>query len=342
MKVLVVPDVHGSLCWKRIKNIPKESYDYAVFLGDYVDSWENRWSEQGDNIKEIFDWIREDTEHRKCLIGNHDFSYISSSRDGNKVSGHQYDKALEIRKIFEDNYDVLDLAAEFDGWVFSHAGFTKTWVASLLHHLHQELDKWPDEFYERHMFQTKEESDDFLKRMGDGLLVWDENEFSIDFLNGYWHKRSHNPGGKNTRLAFDELLDWNGYFSGSGDEITQGPLWVRPHSLLKDAYYPKQVVGHTEMCFGEPVGLSFRNKKVVVVDSTEHDLIYIFDTENPCDFITEAEHNKLDKRMYQTLNVLLSTKIRDEDVIKNELLAKGAKETQLKAYINLLKSYWKD
>ena len=40
----------------------------------------------------------------------------------------------------------------------------------------------------------------------------------------------------------------DGFFSPSGDEISQGPLWIRPESLLQDAYYPKQVVGHTEMC----------------------------------------------------------------------------------------------
>ncbi|MDR0909055.1 MAG: metallophosphoesterase [Spirochaetaceae bacterium] len=31
-----------------------------------------------------------------------------------------------------------------------------------------------------------------------------------------------------------------------GDNIEQGPLWVRPESLMADYYFPKQIVGHTE------------------------------------------------------------------------------------------------
>ena len=31
-------------------------------------------------------------------------------------------------------------------------------------------------------------------------------------------------------------------------KILEGPLWIRPTSLLEDAYYKNQVVGHTELC----------------------------------------------------------------------------------------------
>lgn len=47
-----------------------------------------------------------------------------------------------------------------------------------------------------------------------------------------------------------DLLDWNmikGY-DGYGDTISQSPIWIRPHSLLKckvDGY--RQVVGHTHL-----------------------------------------------------------------------------------------------
>lgn len=40
-KILVIPDVHGSHQWEVAKSISPDSYDYAVFLGDYFDSWEN-------------------------------------------------------------------------------------------------------------------------------------------------------------------------------------------------------------------------------------------------------------------------------------------------------------
>lgn len=69
-------------------------------------------------------------------------------------------------------------------------------------------------------------------------------------MNTLWHKYNHSDE-DSSWYDFDELLDWNGFFSGSGDEITQGPLWIRPESLLQDAYFQKQVVGHTEMCLYE-------------------------------------------------------------------------------------------
>lgn len=54
--------------------------------------------------------------------------------------------------------DIIDLAFECDGWVFSHAGFSATWVESILKVFHQMLDKWPDD--------EEAESPE---------LVWDEN-----------------------------------------------------------------------------------------------------------------------------------------------------------------------
>lgn len=42
-KILVMPDVHGSHQWEVVKSIPKEAYDYIVFIGDYFDTWQNEW-----------------------------------------------------------------------------------------------------------------------------------------------------------------------------------------------------------------------------------------------------------------------------------------------------------
>lgn len=80
----------------------------------------------------IFDFVREDTEHRKLLIGNHDWSYLSQSREGQNCSGHQSGsiysegKITVIRELLLGARDILELAFECDGWVFSHAGFSKT------------------------------------------------------------------------------------------------------------------------------------------------------------------------------------------------------------------------
>lgn len=312
MKILVIPDTHGSHEWERIKSIPKENYDKVVFMGDYFDSgiyseskggWvqNNMWPDQGENFQNICNFVREDPANRKMVFGNHDWSYESGSRDGSNCSGHQNSKIGEIRALLNANYNILDIAEEFDGWIFSHAGFSKTWVDGFLKpSLHTYLDKWPEE-------------DD-----GNGL-VWNESEFSIQFLNDYFHKLSHFPGDKDFQIGIDELLDWHGYFSGSGNEKTQGPFWIRPESLLADAYFENQVVGHTEYAFFGAIGLKEKDNKVVLVDSPIHSNIFIFDTENPGDFISIVDLNRKIKSITKVINNGKSMH-KSKEEIQNDLI----------------------
>ncbi len=330
MKILIIPDVHGSHEWEKIKSIPKSKYDKVVFLGDYFDSgiydeskggWvqNNNWPDQGENFKNICDFVKEDPANRKSVFGNHDWSYISGSRDGSNCSGHQNSKIKEIRELLSSNYDILDVAEEFDGWVFSHAGFTKTWVDSYLKpELHNCLDKWPEE------------------DNGKGL-VWDESEFSIQFLNDFFHKLTHWPGDPNFKIGIDELLDWHGYFSGSGNEKTQGPFWVRPESLLTDAYYPNQIVGHTEYAFFGQIGLKEKESKVILVDSSTHSNIFIFDTENPSDFITVAGLNRKIKRITKVVNDGKSMKKSREQIEFDLIEQTDLNSEQIKVVLENLK-----
>lgn len=261
--VIPIADVHGSHKWESICNAPHDSDTIFVFMGDYFDSWTNRWPDQGENFMNICKWVREDTEHRKMLIGNHDWSYLSGTRDGEAVSGHQPDHVHEIRGMLTSNLDIIDLAFEIDGIVFSHAGFSKYWVTStLFQQIHVELDEWPD--------------DDTGKKG----KVWDESEFSIDFLNKFWHKHTHNLGDETFFYGFDEILDWHGLYSGSGDEITQGPLWIRPNALLEEPYFDKQVVGHTEMSLDYYVKIKEGENYLVIVDSRDHSIFGVISTDN--------------------------------------------------------------
>ena len=125
--VIIIPDVHGSLKWKKAKELLKEKPDsYVVGLGDWVDDWTNNWPQQGENLEEALEWFSEDTEHRIFLLGNHDWSYISNTDDGN-VSGHQILYADKIKAIFEKYKSIWNICCEIDGWVFSHAGISKNW-----------------------------------------------------------------------------------------------------------------------------------------------------------------------------------------------------------------------
>ena len=113
MKVLIIPDVHGSHNWEIAKEKIDE-VDFVVFLGDYGDSWENNWPDQGENVKAIFDFKRKHPDKVKVLLGNHDWSYISGSRYGSNCSGHQTSKITEIRSLFTANLDIIDLRLDIN------------------------------------------------------------------------------------------------------------------------------------------------------------------------------------------------------------------------------------
>lgn len=296
-RIISVPDVHGTHKWEAVKSVPEKDYDYIVFHGDYFDSWENEWPDQGNNFKAICGFVREDTKRRKMLIGNHDWSYLTGTKTGS-CSGHQNERGREIRSLLQENMDVLDLAFECDGWVFSHAGFSSTWVGSVKKVFHQMLGKFPDE------------NDGYGEQ---NTLFRDEDELRIDFLNEIWHRLGHSRNEENFFIAFDGLLDWNGFFSGSGDEVTQGPLWIRPDSLLNDAYYRKQVVGHTEICLYDKVFLKRKENAAVFVDSPSHEVYGAFDTKAEHEFDTTEAFLKRRKHVLKIANDIKSQIVCHED-----------------------------
>lgn len=305
MKVLVVPDVHGSHKWEAAKTKINE-VDFIVFLGDYFDSFNNKWPDQGENFKAICDFKRKYPNKVFILAGNHDFSYISGSHGGKNCSGHQFDKDTEIRAMLITNKDIIDLAFECDGWIFSHAGFSKTAVKEMLSIMHDIYTKYPK--IDKESFDSEEDVESYFSQLYKNVKEWDPKEYSIDFLNKCWHERSHFLGDENFCLAFDEKLDWDGCFSMSGDEATQFCLWIRPHALLDDAYYPKQVVGHTELCPGNYVALKKDDNIVVLCDSRNHGIYGIFDTEKlPIEPITELEFQRNMSHLIKKINDIRST-----------------------------------
>lgn len=303
-KVCVIPDIHGSHEWEKAKNIKA---DYYVFLGDIVDSWENRYPDQIENVRNFAEWVREDPDHRIWLLGNHDWAYITQSRNGQSVSGHQYSRASEIRAVLLANKDLIKLAFEIDGWVFSHAGFSNSAVNKMKGVLRRLLEERPKS--DKTHFDSMEEYQAHMAELYKGFKPWDESEYSISLLNKVFADRMADyPENPSKWLELDEKLDWDGSFSGSGDEVTQFCLWIRPHSLLEDAAYPEQVVGHTEYCFGDYVAWKNGENVAVICDSRNHRIYGLFDTENPpIKPVTELEWHQGVKRLVKRINVIKST-----------------------------------
>ena len=232
---------------------------------------------------------------------------MSQSRDGSNCSGHQHSHIPEIRAALLANKDLIRLAFELDGWVFSHAGFSNYAVNSMKEKLRGILEVHPKS--DRTQFDSMEEYHEYMDELYKDFKPWDESEYSIELLNKIFSDRMKDyPEHPDKWVGFDEKLDWNGCFSGSGDEVSQFCLWIRPHALLVDPAYPKQVVGHTEYCFGNYTAWKKDNNIVVMCDSRNHRIYSVFDTEElPVNPVTEIEWQRNTKKLDKRLGVIKST-----------------------------------
>lgn len=128
MKITVIGDTHGEQNWKQILENELASSDQVVFMGDYFDSFFHNGEEICSNFKEIVAAYRENKDKITLLIGNHDFHYLDGKE---QYSGYNYMMANDYYEVLFDALKKKDLviAHQADGFLFTHAGVTKTWYA---------------------------------------------------------------------------------------------------------------------------------------------------------------------------------------------------------------------
>lgn len=232
MNILIIPDVHQTGGWKYAVANYYNDYDYIIQVGDWFDTHDPNFDwEANDPIANFRSALKTTKEYPKFKIcfGNHDFSYLLKSH----CSNFQWDHYKEIRDVLMEAVPYVNIAYEVDGWVISHAGFTKTWMKD-------------------NGFET------------------------IEQVNEAFHK-----------MNFDifQFCGWDIY----GDDPSNGPCWVRPASLYRDAYFKYQVVGHTPVdnaplyldCRGEITKVlkpSIEGQKIILIDNDKHDIIFSLDT----------------------------------------------------------------
>lgn len=199
MKIVGIGDIHGMDIWKKI--VKKESEaDKFIFLGDYFDTYLDIWPiDQLKNFEEIVKFKTENNNKAELLFGNHDFHYLPWINE--HYSGFQSEMAFSFSEklvpVF--NEGLLKICFKYDDYLFSHAGFTKTWCNYAIRK------------------DSIDDSNDI--EAINKLLIEQPAVFKFRYgVRGDWY----------------------------GDDITQGPLWVRPRSLggnSIDGYH--QVIGHT-------------------------------------------------------------------------------------------------
>jgi hypothetical protein len=121
MKTVLIGDLHGMDCWKKI--VEQENAGRYVFVGDYFDSFHIPGIVQMHNFKELMMWSEETDAETVFLIGNHDYGYFFGC-DGTSTSGYQFQLAPSIKMLVEEWRHKLQMAYRFDNVLCSHAGIS--------------------------------------------------------------------------------------------------------------------------------------------------------------------------------------------------------------------------
>lgn len=235
-------------------------------------------------FKKLCELKRAEPEKFEILIGNHDLSYISDPH----VSGHHYQYSADYRRMFMENIDIMNVCIEIEGWVFSHAGVSEKWYNYFI----KNVVKGKNGNYFR---VISEEEWEFISK-------------PIEKINKLFHS-----GIFGHFDYYDNAGDW-----GDGNSPLQGPLWIRPSSLLSCPFFDKQIVGHTETYLKEPIPVETKNGKIVVLtDTVHHNNYLILDTENPWKAIPENETNKFIKKRLKETNDAKALAGKNKNVEKN-------------------------
>lgn len=127
MEVLIIPDVHQTSEWKNVLRHYYNDFDAIIQVGDWFDTHDKNFNwDENDPVQNFLDAVEMSKLNPKFKIclGNHDFSYLLESH----CSQFQWEHYKEIRDALMSKLDDVNIAYDCDGWVISHAGFTKTWM----------------------------------------------------------------------------------------------------------------------------------------------------------------------------------------------------------------------
>jgi len=137
-RILIIPDIHQCLSFAD-KALKAEPFDHVVFLGDYFDCFEEPDNVKYFSVENTCAWLNQKYnelgDKATWLVGNHDLSYLGTylpntwkiHRPQNfrcLCPGWSPNKAKSFNKVISPAWvEALELCAEGNGYVFSHAGF---------------------------------------------------------------------------------------------------------------------------------------------------------------------------------------------------------------------------
>lgn len=132
-KILVIPDIHGRPFWKQAVEKYGDECNKIIFLGDYVDPYQDEGFTRKDAIRtleEVIEYKLNNKDKTILLIGNHDAHYFLK----NFPRSTRYDSsnAYKIKEIYMQHNHLLKLAHEEiineKKYLFTHAGLMNSWI----------------------------------------------------------------------------------------------------------------------------------------------------------------------------------------------------------------------
>jgi hypothetical protein len=188
----------------------EQDADEFVFVGDYFDSFTVKGPDQINNFLDIIEFKKQSKVPVTLIIGNHDHHYYPGIEDSG-TSGYQTLLAPSIKHVVGDNKQYLQAAYQSGEFVFTHAGLSSEWL-------------------------------------DDSIVMWDVPNLAM-YVNDLFQYQPNKIAYRSFKY-YDYENNQAQLASGYGDETFQGPIWIRPKSLMRANYDTLrkqiiQVVGHT-------------------------------------------------------------------------------------------------
>lgn len=279
MKALIIPDVHQKVNWKfALQNV--NNFDKIFFLGDYFDYHDNAdvyGFEAITNFEEIIAFKKKYPDKVELCFGNHDAHYLGGFRC---YSNWQMDYGDDFCEALLKAADYLNICYRFGDYIISHAGITKTWYETWT----KSIPNWPNI---KKCWLTNE-----LPKVGEDPIENINSWFkyllkcNVSLMDDMKYKTLSVEEKSNLAMMTNHLgaiFEFPlGCRDSYGDSEICPPTWVRPYSLLRDALFDYQIVGHSavEAFFSED-GLVFpalyENNHVIFIDNVDHNNLYIID-----------------------------------------------------------------
>ena len=135
-RILVVPDVHGRVFWKEPIKKFFDTIDRVIFLGDYLDPYEDEDGLADDifeNMMEIIELKQNNREKVVLLKGNHDQHYASGRFEelagGTRMDQQNWNKYHQAFIDYKNLFKIAHIETiNALPYVFTHAGLTLYWL----------------------------------------------------------------------------------------------------------------------------------------------------------------------------------------------------------------------